>query len=332
MWLFAIFAVVDLTEVPPVITLDLSSNYGYNPIHALTDTYNEHRICHTGTEYSGIGHPGSPLACDAAGVGEDHPRFQQTYAKHCMVSENIHGAKNCPGADCTCPEPTAQAFDHHQGQIDVVKTVHLLMRSDPRSMPVPLDVTLADIDYGIRGEYTLRYEAEDESGNAAENVLFAMIMLDHEAPAIFMPALFPDVVQSCDVDGNYVSSSSGSHQIIKIPPTATARDLYDLVVDDRLKATVASPSGASHVYSNAADSANPMNNMLIDSYSTGTYTITYKAEDFANLVSDPLLTSVIASLTVLAYPPYVRLCVRSRSRATPLLFHHTSLVSSMRTT
>jgi hypothetical protein len=178
-WLLATISVaVDLSEAPPTISLNLDWSQGQVATRT-TDSHNGHRLCHTDAEYQGVGHPGypsNPNSCNDNDLG-DQSRFQQTYAKHCMVSENADGAQNCPGSECTCPEPTAQAFDHHQGQIDVIKTVHLLMRSDPRQMPVPVDVTLADIDYTLRGEYTLRYEAEDSSGNKAENVLFAMVML-----------------------------------------------------------------------------------------------------------------------------------------------------------
>jgi hypothetical protein len=169
---------VDLRDAPPTISLNLDWSQGQVATR-MTDSHNGHRLCHTGAEYNGVGHsgyPSNPDSCSENDLG-DQSRFKQTYAKHCKVSQNTDGAKDCPGPDCTCPEPTAQAYDHHQGQIDVIKTVHLLMRSDPRQMPVPVDITLADIEYTLRGEYTLRYEAEDSSGNQAENVLFAMVML-----------------------------------------------------------------------------------------------------------------------------------------------------------
>jgi len=151
-------------------------------------------------------------------------------------------------------------------------------------MPVPVDITLADIEYTLRGEYTLRYEAEDSSGNQAENVLFAMVMLDHEAPNIYTPTLFPNVVQSCDVDGDFVQG--GSPQKILVPPTASARDLYDLVVDDRLTATIATPNGVTSTYDNVPGSSNPMSAMLVDTYETGSYAVTYRVEDFANLFGE----------------------------------------------
>ena len=181
-WLLAAVVVgsrdVDLADLPPTISLDLELTGVQS--HML-DADNGHRICHTGSEYAGISHGGYPVnpnSCDEDDLQQSHPgRFEQSYAKHCEVSQNTNGAQNCPGPQCTCAEPTAQAFDHHEGQIDVIKTVRLLMRSDPRHVPVPVEETLADIDYALRGEYTLRYEAEDASGNKAENVLFAMVML-----------------------------------------------------------------------------------------------------------------------------------------------------------
>jgi hypothetical protein len=192
-WLLAVVfsvtaAEVGLSEAPPTISLNLDWSQGQISTR-MTDSHNAHRLCHTKSDATKAGHSvqdinQKPNSCDPDHV--DQSRYKQTFAKHCMVSQNKDGARNCPGPKCTdenqascctCPEPTAQAFDHHQGQIDVIKTVHLLMRSDPGQMPKPVDEVLEDINYLLRGEYTLRYEAEDSSGNKAENVLFAIVML-----------------------------------------------------------------------------------------------------------------------------------------------------------
>jgi len=90
----------------------------------------------------------------------------------CDQSQGHVYAKTCHVLDdnsSSCGLPSAQAFDHHSGIVDVIKTVRLVMES-PRgdiSAPHRVSETMAAVNYGIRGEYSIEYDAEDGSGNTA---------------------------------------------------------------------------------------------------------------------------------------------------------------------
>ena len=56
------------------------------------------------------------------------------------------------------------------------KVVKLLVRSSPGETPVHENNRVSDVNYRVRGEYLLEYDAMDDSGNRAEQVSFAMIL------------------------------------------------------------------------------------------------------------------------------------------------------------
>jgi hypothetical protein len=93
----------------------------------------------------------------------------QAYARHCPVLTS---------SESTCPEPRATAFDHHEGGgLAVKKVVRLLVKSSPGHEPVHENTVIADVNYNLRGEYLLEYDAMDASGNKAEQVSFAMVVI-----------------------------------------------------------------------------------------------------------------------------------------------------------
>ena len=84
MWLLAAVAAVDVdfSEAPPTISLNLDWSQGQVSTR-MTDSQNGHRLCHTSSEYSGVGHsgyPSNPDSCEETDLG-GQSRFQQTYAK-----------------------------------------------------------------------------------------------------------------------------------------------------------------------------------------------------------------------------------------------------------
>ena len=59
----------------------------------------------------------------------------------------------------SCPEPSAHAFDHHEGIIDVDKAVKIVMISRPKQDPQSVDMTMATLNYHLRASYVLTYDA-----------------------------------------------------------------------------------------------------------------------------------------------------------------------------
>merc|ERR1719162_2613225 len=100
----------------------------------------------------------------------------QIYAKKCVLN-----ADGCSSA-ALCPKPVAKAYDHHDGELKnddattavretIVKNVLAAANTFP---PTKVDQVLP-IEYCQRAEFLIEYEAEDDSGNAAERTYFVMI-------------------------------------------------------------------------------------------------------------------------------------------------------------
>ena len=145
----------------PVISLDLAS---------VKDELIS--VCRTKEQWDTLINGGTPHW--------DHPKGctknSETYAKRCEVMVDNEN---------TCPEPKASAFDHHEGNLDVLKTLTLEVVLPARAhQPIRANVIAKSVDYETRGEYMFFWDAVDSSGNQAERVHFAMIMQDTTPPAI----------------------------------------------------------------------------------------------------------------------------------------------------
>jgi hypothetical protein len=82
--------------------------------------------------------------------GSSHS-FSEDYAKVCVAKQD----------DSThCPLPSAQAYDHHQGLINVTTNIYLV-NLEGTVPPNALTRTYAAIDYSSRSEWLLKYDAED---------------------------------------------------------------------------------------------------------------------------------------------------------------------------
>lgn len=151
---------------PPVISLNLPALEDY-PVHTVLSNKETGAVCHTKAELVQMGHDPSsaPVSCDTSSASQS---MQASYAKRCHVLTDTKA---------TCPEPSATAFDHHDGSLEVSKAITLLLESLPRQNPKAVGRKVADVNYDMRGEYVLRYDAQDESGNKAENLVFAMVLI-----------------------------------------------------------------------------------------------------------------------------------------------------------
>jgi len=138
--------------------------------------------------------------CQMDQPGHDAPKVSNSFADECEVSQN----ENYPGVKQKCDEPSATAYDHHEGDISAsITTVwKLFVKSDEGKLPVQQHNErysnaehtddLTGINRDQRGEYVITYDVEDSAGNRAEQVQFALIMLDSIAPNL------SSVKNSCD--------------------------------------------------------------------------------------------------------------------------------------
>ena len=152
----------------PVISLDLLSLTTAGLNHT-TSNRTSGEICHTKNDYLLMGQElgadslQAPDSCEPDGTNSYH----RSYVKYCRVL--LDTAESCP-------EPKASAWDHHDGNLDVLKTIKLVITSDPQHLPHKTDKFVDALDYNRRSEYALTYDAEDITGNKAERMTFAMVI------------------------------------------------------------------------------------------------------------------------------------------------------------
>ena len=79
-----------------------------------------------------------------------------------------------------CPVPTAEAFDHTDGVLPVVTTIHRIDLNGVHQT----DSLVPSIDYTQRATYLIFFDAQDSAGNHAEQVVFSIILDDLTPPSI----------------------------------------------------------------------------------------------------------------------------------------------------
>jgi hypothetical protein len=121
--------------------------------------------------------------------------------------------QRCPAKSSdsdSCPLPTATAFDHHQNDVSVDEKMYLIdndgkdyvLNSSDQQVSLPLLCGAAvdgctGVDYNVRSTYLIKYDAMDDAGNRAEQLVFALMLDDIQAPQI-------QVAQVDGVDVNFL--------------------------------------------------------------------------------------------------------------------------------
>jgi len=204
----------------------------------------------------------------------------QIYTKRCEVTYCDTTDSACAStAQTDCPEPEAQAYDHHEGQLAAVDKAYVLyVESDPGTFPPnkvdrlidPSDYILGSgVDHNQRGEYLIEYSAVDSSQNAADNVHFAMIVVDTAAP-------WADAIVNLNVSPNIPDGTNYGYTYT-LPTAPAAADEYDENVSPTLTVVSASNAGSSSIVSIGSGSA------TITNIAEGEYTFTYAWNDYASI-------------------------------------------------
>lgn len=131
-------------------------------------------------------------------MGGHYSGPKNSFADECEVKtaefkQDVYGMPiDVPAVDPGCQEPRAAAFDHHDGDIShrLTTTYTMFVQSNVKSMPTrpgdslssPGTEGLSAVDFGQRGEFVINYDVSDSTGNDAEQVEFAMILVDEVAP------------------------------------------------------------------------------------------------------------------------------------------------------
>ena len=84
--------------------------------------------------------------------------FKEEFAKMCVAkASNVEN----------CPNPTARAYDHHDGDLEVIRNIYLV-NNDGKIVQHPTK-TYASVDYSLRSEWLMTFDATDASGKMVQH-------------------------------------------------------------------------------------------------------------------------------------------------------------------
>lgn len=134
---------------------------------------------------------------------------RQDWTEKCAARRACATGKTCTSdaadwvytSPANCPFPVARGYDHQDKKVDVTTRVFLV---DSEGTPTLKQLANQNkVDWSKRSTYLFKYDASDAAGNHAEQVVFALILNDDEAPffqeqcqngATFAPAITVEAV------------------------------------------------------------------------------------------------------------------------------------------
>jgi len=239
-------------SIAPVISLDLAGA----PVEEVAGTK------------TGVGCEVHHSFCrDTSGTNSAGNNFVSKYSRTCEA-----GAADA----AACSLPNAHAWDHRDGNLVVTKVIKLL-NNDGAVVTPELQVKKS-IDYSIRSEWAIEYDATDNSGNKAEQLIFTLILDDTVKPTL-SPVLNSDVtVESCDSDNS--RQNPNNRQFWMIPKTNVATDNIDGNLSSEITITTVNPSGRQVTSKMQKDIAWMMQ---INTFVLGDWKIKYSVKDHAGM-------------------------------------------------
>jgi hypothetical protein len=314
------FAAKDTT--PPVISLNLDE---------MTSVSYANRHSDTGSIASGL-----DTGCAGDGCASDHSEYDSNSANAWARRAEVQTTDNDALTEFgTNGSPQPSVHDHHDKDTlngDIVVKANLFVRSDAKSAPVRstedaklCKVTTADEsscdgtttytgqctgnlcrlapeEYKQRGEFVLQYDVEDNAGNAAETLVFAMIMRDTAAPSV-ITAISDSTIEaglapsSGSVNANEVYAT-GSNLVDRLTVHGfqqfSVQDAYDgVLVPDGV-----TESASDHFQLNDADAtAVDLAAEQLNVAAVGSHAFVFAAKDYANIFGDDNQDNAIDSAT-----------------------------------
>jgi hypothetical protein len=249
---------------PPVISLDLEA----------MDDGASARASHV--EYSpstfkiGVGCSRNVALCRQKSGTVQGFSYVEKYSRTCDVG--IADATNCY-------PPDAHAYDHQEGSVSVTKTIKLINRNNVPCVPDEDNSFCVEpyVTYSQRAEYGVEYDAQDATGNAAERLIFTIILVDHNPPSIVPSTNLLNELEACDVDNGQQQDTSDISKWI-MPSNAFATDDLDGNVSNEMVITITSPTGVEQSKTQQENGDSAMN---LNTYQTGVWTVKYTAKDHA---------------------------------------------------
>jgi hypothetical protein len=220
------------------------------------------------TDTTGMGCEQDSALCRASsGTNGEGNSYVEKYSRTCEAGS---------AKAATCSLPAAHAWDHRDGNLQVTKIIKLL-NNDGVAVAPDMQVK-PKIDYNIRSEWAIEYDAVDNSGNKAEQLIFTLV-LDDTIPPTLSPVLDSDItIESCDLDNSRQAPTNRQYYLI--PYMNTAHDNIDGDISDDITITIKNPAGrivSSKVQKNLKSA------MWMNTFVTGTFTIVYTIKDRAGM-------------------------------------------------
>lgn len=162
----------------PRISLDFSGTTSYSTAHAASQPATWPKSAGVSKLYK----LADPI------VGEHDKGYTQNDGTKVQSRQDF--TERCPAggvakstSPANCKIPKATAHDHHEGSIDVETRIFLVNKDGvPENTEVGSDVSA--VDFAVRSTYLFKYDAQDASGNRADQLVFALILDDTTAPQI----------------------------------------------------------------------------------------------------------------------------------------------------
>jgi hypothetical protein len=231
-------------------------------------------VAYTGAT-AGKGCSGSAAYCrarsGATAYGGGTHGFTENFSKTCPAGPNTNVE--------TCPVPTARAYDHHDGELSVVKKLYLVNNNGVKGST---SQEYDNIDYKLRSEWLMTFDAEDGAGNKAQQIVFAMILDDTTKPTITPKTASPATLEACDKDN--FGQQVDDRQFWLVPNNNPAMDNYDGDLTDQLKINVKAPNAAEGT--DYTQSAATPPKIQVNTHVLGEWTLTYSAHDHAGMFGE----------------------------------------------
>lgn len=220
------------------------------------------------TPQTGVGCDNNNALCRAAsGTNGQGNNYVEKYSRTCEAGS---------AEAATCSLPAAHAWDHRDGNLDVTKVIKLL-NNDGTAVATDMQVK-TEIDYSIRSEWAIEYDATDNSGNKAEQLIFTLVLDDTIAPTL-APTLDSDVtIESCDSDN--ARQIPNHRQLWGIPINNVAHDNIDGDLSDAITISLKNPAGKTIQVKKQGSLKRPM---WLNSFTLGTFEVEYKVSDNAGM-------------------------------------------------
>ena len=266
--------------------------------------------------------PTISLDLSAIGYGDVHRNNLYTTVAHDHhnTEDQLHNSVTCAAvlicdADCieNCPEPTARAWDHHDGDLgsSIETDIYLVNKEGvEQSMDSPTFTSRDQegqphVIHTWRAQWLLKYNVEDRAGNKADAITFSMVFDDPEPPVTSATGLVGDLphVESCDLDQPGQGTGDRKYFLVHLPFAIAANDNIDGDLEAQVEVAVTPPGGSyPHTPFKIGSESEHLGfpdwpNYRLDTYNTGKWTFDFTVSDHAGMFGTDGLDNVAAPLS-----------------------------------